>query len=59
MDTARSESGKLLTDARENAQRLTSEAERSHKDDIARLEGQRDQVGDELRKTVESARYGA
>jgi len=50
MDTARSESGKLLTDARENAQRLTSEAERSHKDDIARLEGQRDQVGDELRK---------
>ena len=50
MDTARSESGKLLTDARENAQRLTSAAERSHKDDIARLEGQRDQVGDELRK---------
>jgi vacuolar-type H+-ATPase subunit H len=50
MDTARNESEKLLTDARENAQRLSAEAERRHKDDIARFEGRRDQVVDELRK---------
>ncbi len=34
----------------ENAQHLTSEAQRRHSDDIARLEGQRDQVVEELRK---------
>jgi len=48
MDGARSEADKLLTDARENAIRLASESERRHRDEIARLENQRDQVRGEL-----------
>jgi len=48
MDTARNEAEKLLTDSRESAQRLVSESERRHRDDVARLENQRDQVRGEL-----------
>ena len=48
MDGARSEADKLLSDARENARRLASDSERRHRDEIARLENQRDQVRGEL-----------
>jgi DivIVA domain-containing protein len=48
MDGARSEAKTMLTDSRENAQRLTSEAERRHRDELTRLENQRDQVRGEL-----------
>ena len=48
MDNARSEADTLLTDARETALRLTSEADRRHRDELGRLESQRDQVRSEL-----------
>jgi len=48
MDNARGESDKLLADAREEAQRLASEADRRHRDELTRLENQRDQARGEL-----------
>ncbi len=48
MDSARSEAEAMLADAREKSQRLTSEAERRHRDELGRLENQRDQVRNEL-----------
>ena len=48
MDSARGEAETLLSTSRENAQRLSSEAERRHRDELARLENQRDQVRGEL-----------
>jgi DivIVA domain-containing protein len=53
MDGARSESERVLADARESAKRLASDAERRHADDISRLELQRDQVRDELKELSE------
>jgi hypothetical protein len=48
MDAARSEAEKLLGDARASAHRLAAESERRHRDEIARLETQRDQAKGEL-----------
>jgi hypothetical protein len=53
LSSARYESEKLLSGARENAARLSSEAERRHSDDIARLESQRDNVRQELKELSE------
>ncbi len=47
-DSARAEADKVVAEARENAQRIASEAERRHRDEVARLENQRDQVRGEL-----------
>ena len=48
MDGARSEAEKLLSEARGNSQRLAAESQRRHRDEIARLENQRDQAKGEL-----------
>jgi transposase len=48
MDSARKEAETMLSDSRENAHRLSSEAERRHRDELVRLENQRDQVRGEL-----------
>jgi DivIVA domain-containing protein len=53
MDSARSESEKVLTEARESAKRLNSDAERRHAEDIKRLERQRDHVRMELKELSE------
>jgi hypothetical protein len=53
MDGAKNESEKILSEARDNAKRLATDAERRHSDDIARLERQRDQVRDELKELSE------
>jgi len=53
MDTARGESDKLLADAREEALHLSSEAQRRHADDLARLHGERAQVTGELKELSE------
>src|SRR5271165_3846896 len=47
-ESARAEADKMVAEARENAQRIASEAERRHRDEVARLENQRDQVRGEL-----------
>ncbi len=47
-ESARAEADKTVAEARENAQRIASEAERRHRDEVARLENQRDQVRGEL-----------
>lgn len=48
IDNARSEAEKLVSDARENAERLTTEADRKMREDVARLEEQRDKVRADL-----------
>jgi DivIVA domain-containing protein len=53
LEGASSESEKILSDAQDNAKRLTTEAERRHAEENARLEHQRDQVRDELRELSE------
>ncbi len=53
MDTARSESDKLLTDSRAEAQRLSSEAERRHSDEMSRLHGERALAAGELKDLAE------
>ena len=50
MDSARTESDKLLSEARESAKRLSTDSERRHADDIKRLERQRDHVRMELKE---------
>jgi len=53
MDTARSESEKLRTDARDEAQRVTSEAERRHGEEMSRFHGERALVSGELKELSE------
>ena len=53
MDSARTESDKLLSEARDNAKRLNTDSERRHADDIKRLERQRDHVRMELKELSE------
>jgi DivIVA domain-containing protein len=53
MDSARTESDKLLSEARDSAKRLNTDSERRHADDIKRLERQRDHVRMELKELSE------
>jgi hypothetical protein len=54
LDGARSEAEHVLADSRENALRFTTEAERRHGDEIARLEAQMSQVRDALAQLSQS-----